>query len=401
MGRIRILSRAAGLMLIAVLGGAIALGGAAAFGKLGEKTVEVQPAAESAGQVSATTKAGQLSIAGVYKQAAPGVVQITSTSVQLVPSDPFFGDVFPPQRQEERSLGSGFVIDKEGHIVTNYHVVQGATTVQVSFSNNEQVKARVIGTDPSTDLAVLKVDVKPQMLTPLPLGNSDEVQVGDQVVAIGNPFGLTRTATAGIVSAVGRPIEAPNQFTIDHAIQTDAALNHGNSGGPLLNMRGQVIGVNSQISTGNTGEQGNVGIGFAVPVNTLKNVVAQILRHGNVEHAYIGVRIAEITPDLTKVAKLPVSHGLLVVRVTPGSGAAKAGLEAGTTEVTVSGQTYELGGDIIVGADGKRVNNAGDLRDAVARKRPGDTMKLEIYRNGKKQTVEVKLGRQPALSPAG
>ncbi len=401
MGRIRILSRAAGLMLIAVLGGAIALGGAAAFGKLGEKTVEVQPAAESAGQVSASTKTGQLSIAGVYEHAAPGVVQITSTSVQAVPADPFFGDVFPPQRQEERSLGSGFVIDKEGDIVTNYHVVQGATTVQVSFSNNEQVKARVVGTDPSTDLAVLKVDVKAQALTPLPLGDSDTVQVGEQVVAIGNPFGLTRTATAGIVSAVGRPIEAPNQFTIDHAIQTDAALNHGNSGGPLLNMRGQVIGVNSQISTGNTGEQGNVGIGFAVPVNTVKNVVAQILRHGNVEHAYIGIRISEITADLKKVAKLPVDHGLLVVRVNPGSGAAKAGLKAGTTEVTVNGQTYVLGGDVIVGADGKRVANAGDLRDAVAHKRPGDTLKLEIYRNAKKQTVEVKLGRQPALSPAG
>jgi S1-C subfamily serine protease len=400
-GRIRILSRAAGALLIAVLGGAIALGGAATLGKLGDRTVEATPASSPITQVSESTANGRLSVAGVYKRAAPGVVQITSTSVQEIPADPFFGNVFPPQRQEERSLGSGFVIDKEGHVVTNYHVVQGATTVQVSFSNNEQVKATVVGTDPSTDLAVLKVDVKPQALTPLPLGDSDTVQVGEQVVAIGNPFGLTRTATAGIVSAVGRPIEAPNQFTIDHAIQTDAALNHGNSGGPLLNTRGQVIGVNSQISTGNTGEQGNVGIGFAVPVNTVKSVVAQILRHGNVEHAYIGIRISEITADLTKVAKLPVEHGLLVVRVTPGSGAAKAGLKAGSTEVTVNGQTYVLGGDVIVAADGKPVGNAGDLRDAVSHKRPGDTLKLEIFLNSKKQTVEVKLGRQPALSPAG
>src|SRR5438093_89041 len=328
--------------------------------------------------------------------AAPGVVQITSTSVQEIPADPFFGDVLPPQRQEERSLGSGFVIDKEGHIVTNYHVVQGATTVQVSFSNNEQVKAKVVGTDPSTDLAVLKVDVKAQALTPLPLGDSNTVQVGEQVVAIGNPFGLTRTATAGIVSAVGRPIEAPNQFTIDHAIQTDAALNHGNSGGPLLNMRGQVIGVNSQISTGNTGEQGNVGIGFAVPSNTVKSVVGQILKHGNVAHAFIGIGVDEITPDLSQVAKLPIDHGLVVTRVQKGTAAAKAGLRAGSTDLTINGETYRLGGDVIVGVDGKSVTTPAALRDAVSKKRPGDTLKLEVYRGDKKISVKIELGRQPA-----
>jgi S1-C subfamily serine protease len=203
------------------------------------------------------------------------------------------------------------------------------------------------------------------------------------------------------VSALGRPIEAPNRFTIDHAIQTDAALNHGNSGGPLLNVEGQVIGVNSQISTGGTGEQGNVGIGFAVPSNTVKTVVAQILRHGSVEHAYIGVGIAQITPDLSSVAKLPVDRGLLVTRVQPGSPAAKAQLRAGKTQVMVNGETYVLGGDVIVAADGRTVGSAGALRDLLGSKRPGEELTLELYRGSKKIDVKIKLGRQPSLSPDG
>ncbi len=206
MGHRRILSRAGELLLVAVIGGLVALAGAASVGKLGEKTVEVRTVSESAGQVSDVKGGTHLSIGDVYARAAPGVVQITSTSVLQVPSDPLFPDAFPPQQQEEQSLGSGFVIDKDGHIVTNYHVVQGAKTVKVSFSNNEQVTAKVVGTDPSTDLAVLEVNVPRRALTPLPLGDSSTVEVGDQVVAIGTPFGLTRTATAGIVSALGRPI---------------------------------------------------------------------------------------------------------------------------------------------------------------------------------------------------
>jgi S1-C subfamily serine protease len=402
-GRRRILLRAAGLVLVAVIGGTIALGGAAVLGKLDTKTVEVERVAAPSGPISQSTgsAAGQRSIAEIYRQAAPGVVQITATSVVQVPSDSFFGDVLPPQRQEQTALGSGFVIDEDGHIVTNYHVVQGAKTVKVSFSNNEQVTAKVVGTDPSTDLAVLQVKIDRKALDPLPLGDSNDARVGDPVVAIGNPFGLTRTATYGIVSAVGRPIEAPNQFTIDHAIQTDAALNHGNSGGPLLNLRSHVIGVNSQISTGNTGEQGNVGIGFAVPSNTVKSVVAQILAHGSVQHAYIGVGIAQITPDLSSVAKLPVAHGLLVTRVQAGSPAAKAQLKAGKTQVTVNGETYVLGGDVIVAADGRAVTSPGALRDVLGSKRPGGELKLTLYRNGKKIDVNVKLGRQPSLSPDG
>src|ERR671929_1046489 len=174
------------------------------------------------------------------------------------------------------ALGSGFVIDKAGHIITNDHVVEGARSVDVSFSNNESMRARIVGVDPSTDVAVLQVDAHSRALTPLPLGNSDLVRVGDSVVAIGNPFGYDRTVTAGIVSALQRVIQAPNSYSIDHVIQTDAALNKGNSGGPLLNARGDVIGVNSQISTGDSGTTGNVGVGFAVPINTVRTVVAQL-----------------------------------------------------------------------------------------------------------------------------
>ena len=232
-------------------------------------------------------------------------MQITSTSVVNVPQDPFFGNPFAPQQQEQQSLGSGFVIDKAGHVVTNYHVVEGAKSVQVSFSNGENVQAHVIGTDPSTDIAVLQVRTHSRALTPLVWGNSDNAQVGDSVVAIGNPFGYTRSVTAGIVSALDRPLTAPNNFQIEHAIQTDAALNHGNSGGPLLDARGEVIGVNSQISTGNTGQQGNLGIGFAVPSNTVRGVVAQIIQSGHAEHAVLGIKGQSINASIALLFKLP------------------------------------------------------------------------------------------------
>ena len=269
--------------------------------------------------------------------------------------------------------------------------------MQVSFSDRDKVSARVVGTDPSTDLAVLQVDARSRALAPLPLGNSDNVQVGDPVVAIGNPFGLQRTVTSGIVSALQRELTAPNTYKIEHAIQTDAALNHGNSGGPLLNAEGQVIGVNSQISTGNTGQQGNVGIGFAVPVNTVKNVAAQIIRSGKVEHAFLGIGAQPIDDRLAQLFKLPVSQGLLVQDVQTGSGAARAGLKAGSTNVVVEGESYTLGGDVIVKADGKPVATVGQLRDVVATKRPGDEITLELYRGSKQKTVHVKLGRQPTL----
>ena len=246
----RILTGAAVLVAATFLGAGAALGGAAALGDLGKSTTirEIRAAAQPA-VATGRRPARALSINDVYRHAAPGVVQVTSTTIVNLPADPFFGDLFP-QQQRQQSLGSGFVIDKAGHIVTNFHVVDGAKQVRVSFSNGASMKAAVVGTDASSDLAVLKIDASSRALTPLPLGNSDDMEVGDPVVAIGNPFGLDRTVTAGIVSAIQRAITAPNGYTIDHIIQTDAAINHGNSGGPLLNNRGEVIGVNSQIETG-------------------------------------------------------------------------------------------------------------------------------------------------------
>jgi len=400
-GSFRTPIRAAELLAVALLGAVLALGGAAVLGRLGGGTTiqEVQPAATAgAGDVALGSQSGTaLSVAQIYRRSASGVVQITATSVVQPAADPVFGDLFPHLSQTEQALGSGFVIDKAGHIVTNYHVVENAKSVQVSFSDRDKVSARVVGTDPSTDLAVLQVDARSRALAPLPLGNSDNVQVGDPVVAIGNPFGLQRTVTSGIVSALQRELTAPNTYKIEHAIQTDAALNHGNSGGPLLNAEGQVIGVNSQISTGNTGQQGNVGIGFAVPVNTVKNVAAQIIRSGKVEHAFLGIGAQPIDDRLAQLFKLPVSQGLLVQDVQTGSGAARAGLKAGSTNVVVEGESYTLGGDVIVKADGKPVATVGQLRDVVATKRPGDEITLELYRGSKQKTVNVKLGRQPTL----
>jgi S1-C subfamily serine protease len=269
--------------------------------------------------------------------------------------------------------------------------------VDVSFSNNVSVKAKVVGTDPSTDIAILQVDAHSRALTPLPLGNSDLVHVGDSVVAIGNPFGYDRTVTAGIVSALQRVIQAPNSYSIDHVIQTDAALNKGNSGGPLLNTLGNVIGVNSQISTGNSGSSGSVGIGFAVPINTVKTVAAQIIKTGHVEHAFLGIAAQPVTGTAAKLFRLPVSHGLLVARVQPGSGAAKAGLKAGTQNATLAGETYPLGGDLLAGIDQTALYSVDQLRDVIGDKKPGDKVKLNVYRGDQRRTVTVTLGRQPSM----
>ena len=398
-GRTRIATAAVGLLLAGVLGAALALGGAALFvGFGGETTTQIAGPAVAPQEQAAFRNGKALSINQIYRRSAPGVVQVTSTSIVRTETDPLFGFPFP-QQETQRALGSGFVIDKAGHIITNYHVIQGAREVQVSFSNNENMKARIVGSDPSTDIAVLQVNAHSRALTPLTLGNSDNVRVGDSVVAIGNPLGYERSISAGIVSALQRAIAAPNQYAIDHVIQTDAAINHGNSGGPLLNAQGQVIGVTSQIAT-SSGSQGNIGIGFAIPIDTVKNVAAQIIKQGRVEHAFIGIKATPITPTLARLFHLPANHGLLVSLVEPNSGAARAGLRAGTTQVTVSGESYPLGGDLIVKAGGVSVSSLDQLRDALANKHPGDRIALEVYRNDKKITLNVKLGRQP-VTPQG
>jgi putative serine protease PepD len=388
-------SRAVGLVFTAVVGGAVALGGAAAFGKVGTKTTVIREEVEPASAAPAAFQTGRReSINEIYRSSAPGVVHIETTLHVQQQNDPFFGNPFGTTTQTERALGSGFVIDRAGDIVTNYHVVRGATSIQVSFSNNERYRARLVGSDPSTDIAVLKVHVQASALKALPLGDSDAVRVGDQVIAIGNPFGLDRSVTAGIVSAVQRRIEAPNNLSIAHVIQTDAALNHGNSGGPLLDAQGDVIGVNAQIATGGVSE-GNVGIGFAIPINTVKDVVAQLIKHGKVEHAFLGIEGKTLTPAIAHLFHLPVTSGVLVATVDSGSGAAQAGLKPATNQVTVEGESWPADGDVIVKVDGEPIGTVERLIDVIASKKPGDKISVEVVRGNSDKTLTVELGRQP------
>jgi S1-C subfamily serine protease len=380
--------RAAASLGIATVGGGVSLLGAGLTGHLGMRTTVRQVVATPSSPVAQTPRRG-LTIEQIYRRDAPGVVQITATSMQTQ-HDPF--GFFPPTTQTQQALGSGFVIDKAGHIVTNEHVIAGAQKVQVSFSGADQIGAKVVGKDTSTDVAVLQINMHSRSLSPLPLGDSDKVEVGDSVVAIGNPFSLTRTATAGIVSAVERTIDAPNGFSIGHAIQTDAAINHGNSGGPLIDSHGDVIGVNAQITAGTAG---NVGIGFAIPVNTVKAVAAQLIRGGKVRHAFLGVAAQPVSPSLARLFDLPVSHGLLVQAVTSGSAADRAGLRAGSTPVLMQGESYALGGDIIVAVDGTAVSTRSQLRDLLTVHKPGDRLALSLYRGRSKLHVEVTLGRPP------
>jgi len=387
-------SRAVGPIAAALLGGGVALVGAAALGKLGEKTTIIREEVAPNSLAPAAFQTGKReSINAIYRASAPGVVHIETTTKVAQQDDPFFGNPFGAA-QTQRALGSGFVLDKAGHIVTNFHVVRGATAIQVSFSNNERFKAKLVGVDPSTDIAVLQVEVKARALKALPLGNSDGVRVGDQVIAIGNPFGLDRSVTAGIVSAVQRRIEAPNRLSISHVIQTDAALNHGNSGGPLLNAQGEVVGVNAQIETGGA-SQGNVGIGFAIPINTVKDVVAQLIKHGDVEHAFLGIEGKTLTPSIARLFHLPVNSGVIVATVRQGSGAATGGLKAATSEVTVEGESWPAGGDVVVKVDGEPVPTVERLVDVIASKQPGEKIDVEVVRESSHDTLTVKLGRQP------
>ena len=384
-----LLQRASVAVGLAAVGGGFALGGAALTGNLGKgqvvREIDATPVATAPASFARTRA---MTINDVYRRAAPGVVQVTTTSTASLPGDPF-----QPKQQTQPALGSGFVIDKAGHIVTNYHVVEGARRVEVSFSNHDSVRATVVGSDPSTDIAVLRVDLGARALAPLLLGDSDSVRVGDSVVAIGNPFGIARTVTSGIVSALQRPFQAPNGYTIDRVIQTDAALNHGNSGGPLLNAAGEVIGVNSQIQAG---IESNVGIGFAVPINTVKRIASQLIHGGRVERAFIGVIARPITAKLARLFRLTVDRGLLVERVQPGSGAAEAGLEGGSTKVVIAGESYTLGGDVIAKVDGVATGSLERLRAVLSHRKPGEKITVEAYRGARKLTLTVRIGRQPA-----
>jgi S1-C subfamily serine protease len=333
---------------------------------------------------------GGRSVQDIYREEGRGVAFIQAEGVS---DSSIFG------QEGGTATGSGFVVDEDGTILTNAHVVDGAEQVSVSFEENgEAIEAEVKGVDPDTDLAVLKIDPdEVEELTVLPLGDSSELEVGDPVVAIGNPFGLQRTVTTGIVSALQRQIDAPSGFSISNVIQTDASINPGNSGGPLLDAQGRVIGINSQIATG--GGQGSVGIGFAVPVDTAKDLLPRLREGEEIERAYLGVRMADLTEDAAAELDLPVDQGALIERVEDGGPAEEAGLRA--VETDFSGQVTDPG-DVIVAVDGEPVRGADDVVSAIAGKQPGDTVELEVYRGDDKRTERVELGERPeALGASG
>ena len=324
--------------------------------------------------------------ATIYHQDAPGVVVITATETQHV-APTFFA---PAQTKKVQALGSGFVIDGKGDILTNDHVVAGGSGIRVGFSGGSTYPAKVVGADPGSDLAVVRVEAPASALQPLAFDGSARVTPGDPVYAIGNPFGLDRTMTAGIVSATGRDIQAPDGLTIPNSIQTDAPINHGNSGGPLLDANGRVVGVNAQIQGGTV--DANVGVGFAIPSDTARSVADQLIAHGKVQHAVLGVQVEQIPPGLSSLVRGIPRQGVTIAKVTPGSAAAKAGLKAATHEVTADGQTVLLGGDSIVGFDDQPVRTSQDLADAVATHKPGDRVGVQVVRGGSPRTVQVTLG---------
>jgi S1-C subfamily serine protease len=389
-----------GLLAAAVLGGGVTAAVLLAAGVLdqGVTRTVVQPAplASSAGGGGAESVrvATGLTARDIYRRDAPGVVYVQARSVQTQPS-PF--DLFP-HAEENLSTGSGFVLDEHGNLLTNAHVVSGATEVRVTVSDQRTVEARVVGKDEDTDLAVLNIDPAGLDLRPLELGDSSTVHVGDPTVAIGNPFGLDRTLTTGVVSAKQRRIPAPNGFSIENVIQTDAAINPGNSGGPLIDAAGRVIGVNSQIATAE-GSSGSVGIGFAVPIDTAKVVIPQLVRDHRVSRAYMGIAGRPVDGSIVPLTG-DAKAGVLVERAFAGGPAERAGIRAGDV-AQASADAPLAGGDVVVAIDGSPVRTMDDVTSLVARHRPGDGVAVELLRDGRRITVEVVLQERPATAPLG
>ena len=387
----------------ALVGGAVVAVVIAAAGGLGSEsksitTIQSAPIAPS----NASQQSAGLTPHEIYVRDAPGVAFVTSTVVQQSES-PFnlFGGGSESKSQGE-DTGSGIVIDANGTILTNWHVVENAVKVTVSFEKGKTVEAQVVGKDPSNDLAILRIPTDGLTLHPLTLGDSSAVQVGDPVLAIGNPFDLERTLTTGVISALQRQITAPNGFTIDNVLQTDAPINPGNSGGPLLNALGQVIGINSQIETGGSGD-GSVGIGFAVPINTAKSEISVLEKGGTVRGAYLGLTSLTIDGSLSAL-NLPVKSGALVQSVQKGTAAEKAGIRGGNISSNTEDGQVEVGGDIITSVNGKAVNSSEDLANDVEADKPGQTVSIGLLRaNGSggyaHKTVTVTLGTRPNSVP--
>lgn len=322
---------------------------------------------------------------GLYRATAPAVVTIINEGAASAEAGTPSG-----------SQGSGFVADADGRIVTNAHVVSGAKKLWVSISEDRrELPAKLVALDAASDLAVVKVDMPDHAPGPLALGTLEQVQVGDPVLAIGSPFGLERSLSSGVVSAVGRSIQSPDGFSIPNAIQTDAPINHGNSGGPLLNERGQVIGVNTQIA--DSGVDGNVGIGFAVPVSLVREILARAEKDQDVARTgWLGVSGSDLFPDLAKAAGLDVDSGALLSTVTPGGPADKAGLAAGRRELKLDRRSFRVDGDVVIEAGGQPITTFTDLQEVVTSHGPGDKLSLVVMRGGKRVPVTVTLGERPA-----
>ena len=390
-----------GLVVLAIGGGLIGAG----VIDTGDTKREVittgasQPVSD-AGSSSSSSDSGGRSVSDIYKEEGKGVVFVRAEGVSSSDqSDSPFGQ---PDQQRGTATGSGFVVGKDGTIVTNAHVVEGASKVSVSFDEDTSsfVDATVKGRDVSSDLAVLKVDPsKVKDLRPVPLGDSKNARVGNSVIAIGNPFGFTRTVTTGIVSAVARTIEAPNNFSIADVIQTDAAINPGNSGGPLLDNEGRVIGINSQIATGGSSSGGSVGIGFAIPINTLKQELPKLKQGGEIQRGFLGVSTTNVNSEVAAKLKLPVTTGALIQQVTKGGPADKAGLRAGKRPTS---DGLVAGGDAIVEVDGTEIRSSEQLVSEISKHKPGDQVKVTYHRgtSDSKHSATVKLGKRPSKAQA-
>ena len=381
------MSNAARLAIVAVvlISGAYWAGGR--WGQKQPKQVEALPMGAGATDVAqrdaGLTDDESINVR-VYRAVAPAVANVLTKATEY----DFFMDPVPVE-----GAGSGFVIDPRGYILTNFHVVQEAQSIEVVLGDRSHYPAKFIGADQRNDVALIKIDPKGKSLVALPLGDSSKLQVGQKVLAIGNPFGFQSTLTTGVVSALGRTVQTSQSTFIDEAIQTDAAINRGNSGGPLINSHGEVIGINSAIYTpsGTT-----AGIGFAIPVNTAKRIAHDLMTEGRVREAYLGVQTLSVGGWLSQALDLPVQEGLLIEEVTQGGPAAAAGLHGGDRVALAGMQRITIGGDVIVAIDGQTIANQSDVNLVLNRKRPGDTVKVTVYRGGKKLDVPVKLGERPA-----
>jgi S1-C subfamily serine protease len=371
--------RAVRLLAIGLIIGLGAYWAGSRYGERNPAAVNALRAPDSSGATAALdpTEAENVRI---YRLASPAVANIVTRTVEY----DFFYNPVPVE-----GAGSGFLIDVDGHILTNYHVVQGAQTIEVTLGDLTRYKAKLIGEDTRNDIALIQIDTQGHKLTPLTLGDSRNLLVGQRALAIGNPFGFSSTLTTGIVSALGRTVQTSENTFIDEAIQTDASINRGNSGGPLLDSHGQVIGINSAIyaPTGTT-----AGIGFAIPINTARRVADDLIKYGRVRRATLGAEGRALWPQLAEALKLNVQQGILIERVEPDGAAAAAGIRGGNKSMVAGLQDLRVGGDVLIAVDGKAITNQVDLNLMLNRSQPGNSVTLTIMRDGKQMNVPVKLG---------